>query len=326
MFILGIDVAKLTLDLTLLTPSGAPYHTTIDNTPTGFAALQTWLLDHKVTTLHACMEATNVYWEAIATWLHAHGDTVSVVNPARIKGFAQATMQRTKTDRQDSLIIALFCLKHRPEDWAPSSPEQRHLRSLVRLRHDLIQSRVQQENRLRDTTDAVVTTILQRVVDGLKTEVTAVEAHIQEQIASDRNLKEQAVLLTSIKGIGMVTASLIMAELPKLAQYPSAKAAAADVGVTPSQYDSGTSVHRRPRMSKMGKSDLRAALYLPALTAMRWCPAIKTFADRLTASGKPSKVVIGAVMRKLIHICYGVLKHKTPYDPAKVGPKTPSAT
>lgn len=326
MFILGIDVAKLTLDLTLLTPSGAPYHTTIDNTPTGFAALQTWLLDHEVTTLHACMEATNVYWEAIATWLHAHGYTVSVVNPARIKGFGQALMQRTKTDRQDSLVIALFCAKHQPSAWAPSSPEQRHLRSLVRLRHDLIQSRVQQENRLRDTTDAVVITILQRVVDGLKTEVAAVEAHIQEQIASDRHLKEQAVLLTSIKGIGMVTASLIMAELPKLAQYPSAKAAAADVGVTPSQYDSGTSVHRRPRMSKMGKSDLRAALYLPALTAMRWCPAIKAFADRLTASGKPSKVVIGAVMRKLIHICYGVLKHKTPYDPAKVGPKTPSAT
>src|SRR5262245_59847291 len=137
MHILGIDVAKLTLAITLLTPAGEALHTTCANTPAGFADLHAWLQQQEITQLHACMEATNVYWEAIATWLHAHGYTVSVVNPARIKGFGRAIMQRTKTDLQDSLVIAWFCLKHQPAVWEPSSPEQRHLRALVRLRHDL---------------------------------------------------------------------------------------------------------------------------------------------------------------------------------------------
>jgi transposase len=322
MHILGIDVAKLTLAVTLLTPTGEQYQTTCANTPAGFTVLHDWLQSHAVTALHACMEATNVYWEAIATWLHAHQYLVSVVNPSRIKGFGKAIMQRTKTDPQDSLVIALFCAKHEPSTWEPSSPEQRHLRDLVRLRHDLIQSRVQHQNRLTDATNAVVKTILQQVLTMLETEIAGVDARIADHIAAHQTLKTDVALLTSIKGIGVVTATIILAEMTNLAQYSSAKAAAADVGVTPSHYQSGTSVHRRPRMSKMGKSELRAALYLPALTAKRWCPEIRAFAERLAARGKAKMVVVGAVMRKLIHICYGILKHQTPYDPTKVSPKT----
>lgn len=100
--------------------------------------------------------------------------------------------------------------------------------------------------------------------------------------------------------------------------HTSAKAAAADTGLTPAHFESVTSVRRRPQMSKVGKAEIRAALYFPAITAMTHCPAVKAFADRLRARGKPKKVVIGAVMRKLAHSIYGVLKHQTPYDPAKV--------
>ena len=320
MHILGIDVAKQTLAVTLLTPTGEQHQTTCANSPAGFAALHAWLQSHDVTTLHACMEATNVYWEAIATWLHAHGATVSVVNPARIAGFAKAIMQRTKTDPQDSLVIARFCQQHQPTAWAPSRAEQRQLRDLVRLRHDLIQSREPHQNRLTDATNAVVTQVLQQVVTMLETESATVERMIDEHLAAQRTIQTQVQLLTSVKGIGVVTATLMLAEMTDLAQYRSAKSAAADVGVTPSQYESGTSVRRRPRMSNVGKADLRAALYFPAMTAMRWCPAMKAFADRLAARGKPKKVIIGAVMRKLVHICYGILKHQTPYDPAKVSP------
>lgn len=326
MHILGIDVAKLTLALTLTTPAGDHLHFSCANTPAGFAELHQWLLQQQVTSLHACMEATNVYWEAIATWLHAHGYTVSVVNPARIKGFGQAIMQRTKTDPHDSLVIALFCAKHQPPAWEPSSAEQQHLRALVRLRHDLIQSRVQQHNRLLDASDTVVRQVLQQVLAVLESEIAGVEQRIREHITTHSKLQEQVQLLKSIKGIGLVTATVIVAEMAELTRYSSAKPAAADVGVTPSQYQSGTSVRRRPRMSKLGKSDLRAALYFPALSAKRWCPEIRAFAERLTARGKPKMVVIGAVIRKLIHICYGILKHQTPYDPAKVSPKTSSST
>ena len=114
MDVLGIDLAKLTFDATLLTSTGAQHHHSFPNTPESFAQLQTWLTQYDVQQLHACMEATNIYWEALASWLHAQGYAVSVVNPARIKGFAQATMQRNKTDKLDSAIIATFCATHRP--------------------------------------------------------------------------------------------------------------------------------------------------------------------------------------------------------------------
>ena len=206
MHILGIDVAKLTLAVTLLTPTGEQHQTTCANTPAGFAVLHDWLQTHAVTTLHACMEATNVYWEAVATWLYAHQYTVSVVNPSRIHGFGKAMMQRTKTDPQDSVVIALFCAKHQPTAWEPSRPEQRHLRDLVRLRHDLIQSRVQHQNRLTDATNAVVKTILQQVLTMLETEITGVDQRISDHIAAHQTLAAQVQLLTSVKGIGQVTA------------------------------------------------------------------------------------------------------------------------
>ncbi len=326
MDVLGIDLAKLTFDATLLTATGTQSYHSFPNTPDGFAQLDAWLAQHGVTQVHACMEATNVYWEALATWLHAHGHIVSVVNPARIKGYAQATMQRNKTDKLDSAVIAFFCRTHRPTPWQPLSEEHRRLRALVRHREDLLQTRLQQQNRLRDTTDTLVKASLQAVVEVLASQLEAVERAIKEHLTADSALRENLQLLTSIVGIGMITAAKLLAEFGEIEQYESAKAAAADVGVTPSQFESGTSVRRRPRMSKMGKVGLRAALYWPAITAMQRCPGCRAYAERLAARGKAKKVVIGAVMRKLVHIIYGVLKHRTPYDPSKVFGRTATST
>ena len=318
MNVLGIDLAKLSFDATLLLSTGEQHYASFSNNAEGFTQLQAWLLERTVSELHACMEATNIYWEALASWLHAHGYTVSVVNPARIKGFAQATMQRNKTDKLDSALIAAFCAKHQPTAWEPVSAEQRRLRALVRHRDDLLHTQLQQQNRLRDTTDTLVQASLTTLLKAITIELAAVERQIKEQLAAQTTMRTNLTLLTSIVGIGAVTAAKLLAEFADLEQYESAKAAAADAGLTPSHYESGTSVRRRPRMSKMGKTGIRAALYWPAITAMTRCPAIKAFAERLAARGKPKKVIIGAVMRKLVHICYGVLKHQTPYDPAKV--------
>ena len=317
MNVLGIDIAKRTFDATLLTSTTTPQYASFPNTPEGFAQLQSWLLQYHVTTLHACMEATNSYWEALASWLHAHGYTVSVVNPARIKGYAQATMQRNKTDKLDSAVIASFCARHRPSAWEPASAEQRHLRALVRHRDDLLQTQLQQHNRLRDTQDELVRSSLQTLLQAIASELAAVEQRIKEHLAAQTNMHTKLVLLTSIVGIGTVTATKLLSEFGELEQYRSAKAAGADAGLTPSHYESGSSVRRRPKLSKVGKAGVRAALYWPAITAMTHCPAVKAFAARLAARGKAKKVIIGAVMRKLVHICYGVLKHQTPYDPAK---------
>src|SRR5918998_991723 len=178
MDVLGIDRAKLTFDVTLLTTTGAQHYQSFPNTPEGFTQLQTWLAEHGVTQLHAGMEATNIYYEALATFLHAQGHTVSVVNPARIKGYAQATMQRNKTDKLDSAVIACFCRPHRPKACQPLSDEHRRLRALVRHRDDLLQTRLQQQNRLRDTTDTLVRASLQAVVEAVASQLQTVERAI----------------------------------------------------------------------------------------------------------------------------------------------------
>ncbi len=326
MDILGIDLAKLTFDVTLRMSAEQQHYAQFANTPDGFAQLQVWLLSHGITTLHACMEATNIYWEAPATFLHAQGYTVSVVNPARIKGFAQSQLLRNKTDKQDSATIATFCAQQHPRAWTPPNEAQHRLRALVRHREDLLQTRLQQQNRLRDTTDALVRASLQLVLDAVETQVAAIDRQIKAHQAAHAELRANVQLLSAIVGISTVTATKVLAEVADMEHYESAKAAAADVGVTPSHFESGTSVRRRPRMSKVGNASLRAALYWPAITAIRCCPAFKAFAERLAAKGKPKKVIIGAVMRKLVHVIYGVLKHKTPYDPAKVLGPTTAAT
>ncbi len=199
---LGIDLAKLTFDATLLTNGGEQHYQSFPNTPEGFSQLQTWLSVHGVTQLHACMEATNIYWEALATWLYAQGHTVSVVNPARIKGYAQATMQRNKTDKLDSAVIASFCRTHSPSAWQPLSEQHRRLRALVRHRDDLLQTQLQQTNRLRDTADTLVVASLQTVLETIGSQLKAVEQAIKEHLAAHAELRTNLELLTSIVGMG----------------------------------------------------------------------------------------------------------------------------
>lgn len=318
MNVLGIDLAKLTFDVTLLTDTNTKHHKQFANTHTGFKKLQSWLRKHKVKQLHACMEATNVYWEDLAHFLHEQGYIVSVVNPARIKGYAQSQMQRNKTDKQDSETIASFCATQTLQVWTPPTPAQRKLRALVRHRDDLILTRVQQTNRLQDTRDEEVRASLQLLINTIKAQIQSVEKQIAAHLKANPDLKEVHRLMDSVPGVAAVTAEKLLAEFYDLAAYPSANAASADAGLTPANYESGTSVRKRPRLSKVGKASIRAALYWPAITVMTHSPEFKQFAARLAERGKGFGVILAAVMRKLIHIIYGVVKHKTPYDPSKV--------
>ncbi len=195
------------------------------------------------------------------------------------KGYAQATMQRTKTDKQDSAVIASFCASHRPRVWQPLTGEQQHLRALVRHREDLLQTRLQQHNRLRDTTDTLVRASLQVVVDAVESQIAAVEKQIKSHLAAHTKLHTNQQLLTTIVGIGMVTAATVLAECAEVEQYRSAKSAAADTGVTASEYQSGTSVRRRARYVETGQGQLAGGVVTGRpITAMRCCPAFKAFA------------------------------------------------
>lgn len=324
---LGIDLAKRSFDATLLRADGSRVHELFTNDATGFTALQHWLAKAAVSELHICMEATNVYWQALAGVLHALGFTVSVVNPARIKGFAMAEMQRSKTDKLDSFIIASFCAKHQPQAWTPPSQAHATLRALARHRDDLIQTRIQQQNRLQTTTEPRVRSSLEAVIALVEQQIASVDELIGEHVAAAAELQSSVALMATVAGIGLVTAHKLLADYGDIAAYESARALTADAGLTPSVYESGTSVRRRPRLSKMGKASVRAALWWPAITAMNRCDAFKQFAQRLFDRGKPKMVVIAAVMRKLLHVVYGVLKHQTPFDPAKVlGKSAPQRT
>jgi transposase len=230
-------------------------------------------------------------------------------------------MQRNKNDKLDSGVICDFCATQQPEAWEPPSATQKELRSVERHRDDLQKMRTQTKNRLATAKEPKVRQSLQRLLDRLNEEMAEMDKQMETLVEETPTLKTHFDLLRSIISFGPRTALKLLAEMYDLAAYRSADAAAADAGVTPATYESGTTVRKKPKMSKVGKASVRGALFLPAMSAIRFNPLIQTFAERLRSKGKSEKVIIGAVMRKLMHLAYGVLKHQTPFDPHYRQPK-----
>jgi len=313
---LGIDIAKLKFDVCLINRSGKLKHKVFLNTASGFEQLIRWLESQKTGELHACLEATGTYGEALALRLHEVGCVVSVVNPAAIKAFASACLSRTKTDKVDAALIARFCLAQQPTAWSPPATEVRQLQALVRRLESLIEMRVTEENRLSSgiAVDAVRHS-LEAHIAYLREQIKQTEHLIGQHINNHPDLKEQSDLLDSIPGIGTATAALLLAEITNITQYKSARQVAAYAGLVPRERRSGSSVHGRVQLSKIGNARLRKALYFPAITALRCSNFFKAWASGLRERGKCKMSVIGAAMRKLIHLSYGVLKTGKPFDP-----------
>jgi transposase len=312
---LGLDVAKATFDAALL-QDGRTHHRQFPNTATGFTALHRWLGALATQPIHACLEATGCYGEALALFLHQQGVRVSVVNPARIKAFAQSELLRTKTDRVDAALIARFCTAHQPLHWTPPPPERRQLQALVRRLESLKAMRQQERNRLDlEAADSLLRASLTEHLAHLDQQIATLHQHVRAHVQAHPTLCHQAQLLESIPGIGETTAHKLLAEVPLLGQYRSARQAAAYAGLSPRQRQSGSSVRGKTRLSKVGNAAVRRALYLPAVVALRANPLLRVFAQRLLAAGKPKMAVVGALMRKLLHQAHGVLKHNRPFDP-----------
>jgi transposase len=312
---LGLDVAKRKFDAALLLHDRT-HHRLFPNNPTGFAELLRWVRQQATDLLHACLESTGTYGDALALFLHQQGLRVSVVNPARIQAFAHSELSRTKTDKADAALIARFCLAHQPLPWTPPALEQRQLQALVRRREALQAMRQQERNRLDlEGADSLLRESLQQHVEHLDQQLRQLTAQLRAHLQAHPSLQRQTELLQSIPGIGQLTALKLLAEAPLLGRYRSARQAAAFAGLSPRQRQSGSSVHGRTRLSKTGNAALRRALYLPAVVALRANPLLRAFALRLLAAGKPKMAVVGAVMRKLLHQAHGVLKHNRPFDP-----------
>jgi transposase len=313
--ILGIDVSKAKLDVALRRPDGKWRSKVVENTSAGFGVLRDWLASHGVSQVHVCLEATGTYWEAVAEYLADAGHTVSVVNPAQIKAFGGAGLTRSKTDRVDARLIADFCAAQRPLPWQAPPASVRTLRALVARREALDAMRTQERNRLpvadpavRDGIEAHLTHLVQAIQE--------IDAAIRQTIDDDPGLRGQGELLVSIPGLGDKTVAALLAYYGGPLRFESAKQAVAFAGLDPRQHQSGSSVRGKPRLSKVGHARLRKSLYMPAMVATTrtaWGRALK---QRLAAAGKPPMLILGAMMRKLLCVAYGVLKSGRPFDPS----------
>jgi transposase len=319
---IGIDVSKATLDCLWLRDVQTRRIKTrvFKNTPAGHAALVQWAVKQTreaMDSLHFVMEATGIYHEALAQALYTAGARVSVVNPAHIKQYAQSFGRRSKTDKRDSLMIALYGATQQPRLWQPLAPEIRALQALI-ARLEAVEKDIQrEENRLEkaeiaSATEAVPASI-RSVLGHLRAErrrlIELIEAHIDRH----PDLKADRERLESIPGVGPVIARYMMAMLRSHA-FGSAAQAAAYLGLVPIHRESGSSVRARSRISKTGKASIRAKLYMAAVVAIQHNPDIQAHYQRLLQKGKSKMAALVAAMRKLVHICFGVIKHQTPYQ------------
>jgi transposase len=315
---LGIDVSKTKLDCALRLPDGKFRSKVVENNSKGFKSLTEWLEKHGATAAHVCMEATGVYWEAVAGYLAAKEMTVSVVNPAQIKAFGGSQLVRSKTDKVDARLIAGFCAERNPAPWQAPTPGEQALRAMV-LRLDSLQiMRTQESNRLEVARDAVKPGIASHI-EWLDKEIKALAKKIGEHMDGDANLKDKQAMLDSIPGLGERTIAILLAFFADFERFGNARQAAAFAGIDPHHHESGTSVKIKPRMSKVGHAFLRKSLYMPAMVTLYKTAWGIRFRERLAAAGKPPKLIIGAMMRKLVHVVFGVLKSGKKFDPALHG-------
>ena len=315
---LGIDVGKDRLDLALTAPDGQTHAKHVRDDGSGHTALVRWLgrFTDDLGGVHACLEASGGYEDEAAVALHAAGLAVSVVNPRRTAAYASAQLRRSKTDRADAQLLARFCERERPELWQPPSGEARELRRLTRAADALKRDRDRTRNRRGRMPDGPARDALDAVLVVYAEQTGALEQAVEAHPAEHPELARQRGLLVSIPGVGAQTAATVLAELGDGAAFASARSVAAYAGLVPRHHESGTSVRRRPRPSKAGNARLRRALYWPAISAIRHDAAVGVFAARLSARGKTKMSAIGASMRKLLQICYGVLKSGRPFDPS----------
>ncbi len=314
--ILGIDVSKAKVDVALIDGKQGLGSGTFTNNVAGFKKLSKWLKKKKADEVWVCLEATGRYGEKLAEHYYKAGHRVSVVNPARVKKYAESQLRRNKNDQIDAVVIADFCRTQEPPLWTPPTPQKRSLQEMSRRLDALIEQRTRETNRLKAGQECEV--VLESLHDSLAflgQQIAKLEARIKAHIDQHPDLKEEFELLKSVPGIGNKTAGKLLAELPDVSHFDHVGQVVAYAGLSPQQHTSGSSVHKKSRLTKIGKQSLKTAMYFPALSAIRFNPIVKSLAVRLAERDKAKMVIVGAAMRKLLQIVYGILKSGKPFDP-----------
>ena len=295
----GIDIAKLTFVAAVKISDS--YHTKeLPNDKKGFEELFDWLRQYPANNYSVCMEATGIYGNALATFAYNCGHTVYVENPAKIKHFISSQLTRNKTDMIDAKMIAYYCDLFKLKSWKPTPEKIQKLQALTNRLDVLAKLKRQEKTRLESVHEIAQDSVL-ALIDYLDNEIKSIKEQIKNYIDQHPQLKEKEELLRTIPALGDITIPKIIAFLGQVEDFDKPKQMAAFVGLNPQHAQSGTSLNKS-YLCKTGKSELRKTFYMPALVAIRHNPILKTFYNNLLARGKPKKVAICAVMRKLVHI------------------------
>ena len=296
----GIDVSKRQLDVHVL-PQGESLSFAHDET--GLEGLCQSLVGRPCLVV---LEATGGLQERAAAVLAAAGLLVAVVNPRQVRSFAKATGRLAKTDRLDAMVIAQFAQAIRPEPRALADEERQDLIDLVARRRQLVEMRATEKVR-RSQLAPALRGRLDEHIDWLSQAIDELNNQIGTSLRRSRVWRSDDDLLGSIPGLGPITRAILLAKLPELGQLDRRRIAAL-VGVAPFNRDSGTLRGRRAIQG--GRADVRAALYMATITAIRCNPVLKAFHQHLRQLGKPPKVAITACMRKLLTISNAIMRSK----------------
>jgi transposase len=298
---IGIDIGKKFLDVAIAGQAPCRY----DNNKTGLTKLVATLKALPAPIQVIC-EPSGGYERALLAALWSAELAVSLVHAARIRAFARAQGRLAKTDAIDAGVLREYGEMFKPKTMAAPSVEREHLAALVQRREQLVNIFSMETQRLAQTRDAEIAKLTRRLLKTLKNQIEQLEELIAEQIEADATLKKQSARLQEVKGVGAVTASTMLAELPELGQL-SRNETAALAGVAPYNADSGE--HRGRRTIRGGRAQVRRVLYMAAVVAARFNPILRAFYQRLLAAGKPKKLALTAVMRKLIVLLNHLLKN-----------------
>lgn len=317
MVFVGIDISKLRFDVAVLI-DGHYHSRQFDNTPTGFIQLSQWVKPFKQSA-YFCLEATGIYGLALAKYLVQTHQKVVVANPIQTHAFAKMEMARNKTDKADAMSIARYC-QHLFDKgtidenlFIPRPPAFERVQFLVTRLDQLSKIKSQESNRLDVSLDKAAVRSIKAMLTCIDKQIAAVKKEIARIVKQDKQLASQVDLLNSINGIADKTAWALLAYIGDISLFDNAKQLSSYAGLNPSIAQSGTSINRSS-LSKMGCARLRKSLYMPALVAVRFNPVMLAFYNKLLAKGKPKKVALVAVMRKLLVLAYGVLKSGKPFD------------
>lgn len=325
----GIDVSAATLDVAVIEPDQPLQQRQFPNRASGHKAIIGWLGKCQAK-VRVSLEATGIYSLDLALALDAAPHIeLAVLNPKMVNRFAQ-TLRRSKTDAADAMVLAEYSQRMPFLAWTPPSLSGLRLRAVGRHIAALVAQHARDRNRLHaaESSHAVpgcVVQDLKRSLVSLQGRIVKMRREAMALVRSDAEVEQRFRLLTGVPGIAETSALAILGELALLPPHLTARQWVAHSGLDPVHQESGTSVHKRSRISRAGNRYLRRALYMPALSAVRWDPYMKGFYEALQQRHKTKLQAIVAVARKMLHAIYGIFRSNTPYDGSRLFPQFETA-